>query len=90
MPIENILIGVCSGFCLARYRRRGSRGPAGRLLYDPARTDPATWLADHIGDVAILSLGEQIVAPEPVETELDIEEVASEEAVMEQTASVPV
>ena len=35
----------------ALYRRPGSRGPAGRLLYDPARIDPATWLAGRLGTV---------------------------------------
>jgi hypothetical protein len=90
MPIENRFIGVCSGFCLARYRRRGSRGPAGRLLYDPVRIDLARWLADHIGDVVILSVGEPIADPEPVKTEPDIEEAATETATVEPAASAPV
>lgn len=36
------------------YRREGDREKA-RLLYDPARVDPAAWLADRIGDVTILA-----------------------------------
>jgi putative DNA primase/helicase len=90
MPIENRFIGVCSGFCLARYRRRGSRGPAGRLLYNPVRIDLARWLADHIGDVVILSVAEQIAAPEPVEIEPDIEEAATETVTVEPAAAVAV
>jgi hypothetical protein len=49
-PIEYIsLIGVCPGFLSVAYRRPGSRGPAGRLLYDPERIDPSAWLAEHLG-----------------------------------------
>jgi putative DNA primase/helicase len=49
-PIEYIsFAGVCPGFLSVAYRRPGSRGPAGRLLYDPARIDPAAWLAEHLG-----------------------------------------
>ena len=33
-PIEEYLIGVCPGFLSVAYRRPGTRGPAGRLLYD--------------------------------------------------------
>jgi hypothetical protein len=31
------------------YRRPGSRGPAGRLLFDPERIDPTVWLAEQLG-----------------------------------------
>ncbi|HEX2152021.1 MAG TPA: hypothetical protein VHG31_08500, partial [Stellaceae bacterium] len=48
-------------FCEALYRRPGSRGPAARLLYDPARIDPAAWLAARIGPVTILSEAEPLV-----------------------------
>ena len=71
MPIEKYLIGVCSGFLSVAYRRTGSRGPAGRLLYDPARIDPAAWLAERIGEVTIL--GEAV----PVETEPVAEQPAA-------------
>ncbi len=54
MPIEKYLIGVCSGFRAIGYRRRGARGPAGELLYDPTRIDPAAWLKDRIGDVVVV------------------------------------
>jgi hypothetical protein len=43
------LIGVCSGFSTARYRRVGARGPAGTLFYDPARVDATSWLRAHLG-----------------------------------------
>jgi putative DNA primase/helicase len=49
-PIESYyLIGVCPRFSLITYRRPGSRGPAGRLLFDPERIDPTAWLAEHLG-----------------------------------------
>jgi putative DNA primase/helicase len=49
-PIEYIfLIGVCPGFLSVAYRRPSSRGPAGRLLYDPERIDPTEWLAERLG-----------------------------------------
>ncbi len=53
MPIEKYLIGVCSGFRAIGYRRRGARGPAGELLFDPTRMDPLAWLKDRIGDVVV-------------------------------------
>jgi hypothetical protein len=42
-------------FCEALYRRTGSRGPAARLLYDPARVDPVAWLTERLGPVTILA-----------------------------------
>jgi hypothetical protein len=60
--IERFVIDVCPGFLSVSYRRTGSRGPAARLLYDPARIDPATWLAARIGDVTILGEAEPLVA----------------------------
>ena len=59
-PIEEYLIGVLRGFSSIPYRRTGSRGPAPRLLYDPARIDPAAWLTEKLGEVTILG------DPEPV------------------------
>ena len=60
------LIDKCPQFLALAYRRTGSRGPAPRLLFDPARiADPAAWLAAHIGDVTILGEPEQPVADEP-------------------------
>jgi hypothetical protein len=43
------LMSVCPGFQSIAYRRPGSRGPAGRLLYDPERIDPEAWLAERLG-----------------------------------------
>src|SRR5205085_12649926 len=43
-PIEEYLIGVCSGFSPLSYRRAGARGPATTLLYDAGRIDPLPWL----------------------------------------------
>ena len=36
------------------YRRTGSRGPAGKLLYDPIRINPLRWLTDRFGGVTLL------------------------------------
>jgi hypothetical protein len=58
--IENYLITVCRGFLVCQHRRRGSRGPSGRLLYDPERIDPQSWLIERLGDVIV-----QRVAAEP-------------------------
>ena len=53
-PIEKYLIGVCPGFLAIEYRRKGSRGPASKLLYDPARVpDPFAWLTEHVGTVEL-------------------------------------
>jgi putative DNA primase/helicase len=55
-PIEKYLIGECDGFRRIEYRRKGSRGPASKLLYKPTSVaDPAQWLAEHIGEVVIKS-----------------------------------
>jgi putative DNA primase/helicase len=51
---DTYLLGVCSGFSSALYRRAGSRGPAGRLLYDAARIDPLAWLSAKLGEVVML------------------------------------
>jgi hypothetical protein len=59
-PIEEYLIGVFGGFLSIAYRRTGSRGPAARLLFVPARIDPVAWLRERIGDVTILGEGEPI------------------------------
>jgi hypothetical protein len=53
MPTEEYLIGVCPGFLSVSYRRAGSRGPAGRLLY-AGRIDPLAWLKDRLGDVVVV------------------------------------
>jgi hypothetical protein len=31
------------------YRRAGTRGPAGKLLYDATRIEPPAWLTDRVG-----------------------------------------
>jgi putative DNA primase/helicase len=51
--IRNLLIDVCRGFLVCQYRKRGSRGPPGRLLYDSARIDPQSWLTERLGDVIV-------------------------------------
>jgi len=51
---ENLLIDKLGGFLALPYRRGGTRGPPGRLLYDPARIDPGVWLAERLGDVTVL------------------------------------
>jgi hypothetical protein len=51
--IREFLIDVCPGFLGVSYRRRGSKGPAGCLLYDPARIDPQSWLKERLGDVIV-------------------------------------
>jgi putative DNA primase/helicase len=51
--IREFLIDVCPGFPGVSYRRRGTRGPAGRLLYYPARIDPQAWLTERLGDVIV-------------------------------------
>jgi hypothetical protein len=52
--IRIFLIDVCKGFLVCQYRKRGSRGPPGRLLYDPARIDPRAWLTERLGEVIVL------------------------------------
>ena len=54
------LLGVCSGFSRLRYRRRGARGPAGTLLYDPARIEPRRWLAERLGEVVVLDADDAV------------------------------
>jgi putative DNA primase/helicase len=76
-PIERDVIGVCSELTRARYRLTGER-QAGRLLYDPARIDPAAWLTERLGPVTILDEGE------PAETE-----PAAEQENPEQTPAAP-
>lgn len=50
MPIQlYYLISVLGWFSSVAYRRAGSRGPVGRLLYDPERIDPAAWLSERLG-----------------------------------------
>ena len=41
-----------------RYRRRGARGPAVVLLYDPTRIDPKDWLTERLGEVVLLAPGD--------------------------------
>ena len=60
--IEIYLIGVCVGFLSLPYRRTGTRGPAARLLFDPARIEPAAWLAERVGPVTILGVGKPVAA----------------------------
>jgi hypothetical protein len=53
---EDHHIGVCRGFLPLHYRRKGARGPASVLLYDPAVIgDPIDWLAARLGcEVALV------------------------------------
>ncbi len=83
-PIEESYIGKFGGFLSVAYRKRGSRGPAGRLLFDPARIDPAAWLAAKLGvEVTLLDTPrpiEDTAAPEPeVEPRQPIEDTAAPE-----------
>jgi putative DNA primase/helicase len=48
-----ILYRRMSGVSSVGYRRTGARGPAGTLLYDPARIDPQTWLIERLGPVKV-------------------------------------
>jgi hypothetical protein len=57
------LLAVCSGFSRLRYRHRGSRGPAGALLYDPGRVEPRSWLAEHLGEVVWLDAEDAVEPP---------------------------
>jgi putative DNA primase/helicase len=41
-------------FLAIPYRRTGSRGPAGTLLYDPERINPVEWLTSKLGPVTVL------------------------------------
>jgi putative DNA primase/helicase len=44
-----------SGVSAISYRRTGSRGPAGKLLFDPARFDPVEWLnSSQLAPVTVL------------------------------------
>jgi hypothetical protein len=61
--IRDYLIDKCPGFAVATYRLDGERKSA-RLLYDPRRVEPAAWLRERLGDVAVLSAGEPL-ATEP-------------------------
>lgn len=47
---KSVSIGVWHQFSVFRYRRPGSRGPCGRLLYDATRIDPLEWLRRRFGD----------------------------------------
>ena len=51
---RRLLISVCYQFQSLR-DRRGKRGPASTLLYDPERIDkPVAWLWERIGKVIVL------------------------------------
>jgi hypothetical protein len=54
--INRRLSGV-SGVSAIRYRRVGSRGPHGELLYDPSRIDPLQWLNQRLGAVVQIGSG---------------------------------
>jgi putative DNA primase/helicase len=47
--ISYILYKALFGVSSIPYRRAGSRGPAGQLLFDPARINPVEWLTSHLG-----------------------------------------
>jgi len=51
------IISVCSDFSRLRYRC-GTHRRATTLLYDPARIEPRTWLAEHLGVVVLLDPAE--------------------------------
>ena len=61
-PIENYLIGICRGFLTIPFKRKGFRGPASKLLFDPQRIEPLAWLSERFGEVKLLGKPRQ---PEP-------------------------
>jgi hypothetical protein len=80
---------------VCQYRRHGSRGPAGRLLYDPARIDPEAWLTERLGDVEMRGEPEPVqqapprAAPDPVPDD-PIEEAPTEaEPIMAAASPAP-
>jgi putative DNA primase/helicase len=64
--INRHLSGV-SGVFAVHYRRSGSRGPAGELLYDPARIDPLGWLTERLGPVALIGPAVPAAGSKPAE-----------------------
>jgi putative DNA primase/helicase len=62
-PLYKILIGECPELARAAYRRprQGQRATTGMLLYDPARIDPALWLAEHLP-------GAEVIQPKQAKT----------------------
>ena len=61
-PNRDFLLGICVGFLSLPYRRTGSRGLKTLLLFDPAKIDPAAWLAEKLGEVTILGDPEPVAA----------------------------
>jgi hypothetical protein len=93
LSIREFLIDKTPGFLSVAYRRRGTRGPAGSLLYDPARIDPLPWLTERLGDVKLC--GEAVPprlarAVEPVVDNPVAEKLSVEEPVVEESVEVPV
>jgi hypothetical protein len=52
--IEDILYRRMFRVSAVGYRRKGSRGPAGKLFYDADRIDPLAWLTARFGDCSLL------------------------------------
>jgi hypothetical protein len=52
--IESVLYRKMSGVSALGYRRKGSRGPAGKLFYNADRIDPLVWLTARFGDCTLL------------------------------------
>jgi putative DNA primase/helicase len=52
--IYNRRLSGVSGVSAVCYRRVGSRGPRGELLFDAARIDPLPWLTQRLGEVVLI------------------------------------
>jgi len=55
VSIENLLYRKMFPVSAVAYRRIGSRGPAGKLLYDASQIDPLRWLTERLGEVVLLA-----------------------------------
>jgi hypothetical protein len=68
-PLYELLIGVCSELARTVYRRPrpGQRATTGVLLYDPARADPAVWLAEHLPGAEVFEPKQAKTKPKPAE-----------------------
>jgi hypothetical protein len=51
--IEDILYRRMFRVSVVGYRRKGSRGPAGKLFYDADRIDPLAWLTARFGECGL-------------------------------------
>jgi hypothetical protein len=68
-PLYEVLIGECSYLAQVTYRRprQGQRATTGMLLYDPARVDPALWLAEHLPGAEVIQPKQAKAKPKTAE-----------------------